>query len=255
VTGSAPSSPLRAWALALLVSLFLWNLPFGGVLLYPFKLLATWMHELSHAVLMELTGVGFDRMVIYQDSSGMAYTASHIGRFGRPFIAAAGYMGTPLVGGVLLVLTTTPRRARWLLIAMGATLAFTALAIIENEFGRKAIGATGLAFLGVGAVMPAQLRMWAMQFVAAQACVHALLDIRVLFRAVQIVGGKPAAMSDAHTMAASTLGSTDRWAVWLWASVWLLWSLAVCFVAVRMAARAQPGSGAAHDEDDEPSQA
>lgn len=259
MTTTVPSKALRAWALALLVSLLLWNLPFGGVLLYPFKLLATWLHELSHAVVMEISRVGFDRMVIYQDSSGMAYTASPIGRFARPYIAAAGYMGTPLVGGVLLVLTSTPRRARWLLIGMGAMLAFSALAIIENDFGQKAIGATALAFLAVGAVAPAQLRMWAMQLVAAQACVHALLDIRVLFRSVQIVGGKPAAMSDAHTMAASTFGSTDKWAVWLWASVWLLWSLAVCFVAVRLAARVQPEAGAsaamdaadAADQDDE----
>ena len=39
---------LRTLAIALLASLLLWNLPFGGVLLYPFKLLATWLHELSH---------------------------------------------------------------------------------------------------------------------------------------------------------------------------------------------------------------
>ena len=242
MTAAGPSSSLRAWALALLVSLLLWNLPFGGVLLYPFKLLATWMHELSHAVLMEVTGAGFDRMVIYQDSSGMAYTAGKIGRYARPFVAAAGYMGTPLVGGVLLVLTSTPRRARWLLMAMGVAMGFSALVIIDNDFGRKAIGAMGLAFFAVGTLVPAQLRMWAMQLVAAQACVHALLDIRVLFRSVQIVGGQPAAMSDAHTMAAATLDSTDRWAVWLWAGIWLLWSLAVCFAAVRMAARVQPGA-------------
>jgi hypothetical protein len=241
VTAAAPSSSLRAWALALLLSLLLWNLPFGGVLLYPFKLLATWMHELSHAVLMELTGAGFDRMVLYQDSSGMAYTASSIGQYARPFVAAAGYMGTPLVGGVLLVLTSTPGRARWLLVGMGAAMGVSALVIIDNPFGQKAIGAMGLSFLATGALLPAQPRMWAMQFVAAQACVHALLDIRVLFRSVQIVGGQPAAMSDAHTMAAATLDSTDRWAVWLWAAIWLLWSLAVCFVAVRLAARAQPG--------------
>jgi hypothetical protein len=51
---SNPSEPtdrleLRTLAFALLASLLLWNLPFGGVLLYPFKLLATWLHELSTA--------------------------------------------------------------------------------------------------------------------------------------------------------------------------------------------------------------
>jgi hypothetical protein len=160
VTSRAPTLPLRAWALALLISLLLWNLPFGGVLLYPFKLLATWLHELSHALLMELTGVGFDRMVIYQDSSGMAYAAGASNRYARPFIAAAGYMGTSLMGGVLLVLTSTPHRARWVLVAMGMALASTALVVLENDFGRNAIGAISLGFLAIGALAPAQLRMW-----------------------------------------------------------------------------------------------
>ena len=47
----------RALAIALLASLVLWNLPFGGFLLYPFKLLATWMHELSHGIVIR-TGFG-----------------------------------------------------------------------------------------------------------------------------------------------------------------------------------------------------
>jgi hypothetical protein len=47
---------LRTLAVALLASLLLWNLPFGGVLLYPFKLLATWLHELSHGLAMMITG-------------------------------------------------------------------------------------------------------------------------------------------------------------------------------------------------------
>jgi Peptidase M50B-like len=239
---TAVSPPLRAWALALLASLLLWNLPFGGVLLYPFKLLATWLHELSHAFLMELTKVEFDHMVIYQDSSGMAYAAGSSGGLARPFIAAAGYMGTPLVGGALLVLTRTPRRARWLLLLMAAAMGISALTVISNQFGRNSIAAIAIAFLFIGVAAPPSLRMWAMQFVAAQACVHALLDIRVLYRPVQIVGGRAAAMSDAHTMAAATMGTTEPWAVWLWASVWLLWSLAVCFFSVRVAASTRSDS-------------
>jgi hypothetical protein len=67
---------LRTLALALLGSLLLWNLPSGGVLLYPFKLLATWLHELSHGIAMVLAGAGFDRIVLYRDTSGLAYASS-----------------------------------------------------------------------------------------------------------------------------------------------------------------------------------
>src|SRR5262245_55911325 len=74
---------LRTLAFALLASLLLWNLPFGGVLLYPFKLLATWLHELSHGLAMILTGVGFDHVTIYRDTSGIASGSSEAGGIGR----------------------------------------------------------------------------------------------------------------------------------------------------------------------------
>src|SRR5690606_38633538 len=103
---------LRTLAIALLASLLLWNLPFGGILLYPFKLLATWLHELSHGIAMILTGAGFDHIVIYRDTSGLAYAYTSVGSLGTAIIAAAGYMGTPLWGAVLLVVTPTPQTAR-----------------------------------------------------------------------------------------------------------------------------------------------
>jgi hypothetical protein len=64
---------LRTLAFALLATLLLWNLPVGGVLLYPFKLLATWLHESSHGLAMMVTRVGFDHMHIFRDTSGLAY--------------------------------------------------------------------------------------------------------------------------------------------------------------------------------------
>ena len=94
---------LRTLAVALLASLLVWNVPFGGIALYPFKLLATWMHELSHGIAMLLTGAGFDHILIYRDTSGLAYARSTAGPIGSAIIAAAGYMGTPVWGGVLLV--------------------------------------------------------------------------------------------------------------------------------------------------------
>src|SRR6185436_20424911 len=92
----AQRNEMMTLAVALLASLLLWN--FGGGLLYPFKLLATWMHELSHGLAMILTGAGFDHVVIYRDTSGLAYAYTTVGAFGTAIIAAAGYMGTPLWG-------------------------------------------------------------------------------------------------------------------------------------------------------------
>lgn len=229
---------LRTLAFALLASLLLWNLPFGGVLLYPFKLLATWLHELSHGLAMLLSGVGFDRVLIYRDTSGLAYGSSEAGGLASAVIAAAGYMGTPLWGALLLVVSPDARWARRALLVLAALLVGTALTVIDvpdgDRFGPWAIGAIGAACAAAALLMPGRLRLAMAHFIAAQSCVDALLDIRVLLRPSQVVGGKIAGASDAHNMAQATFGTTATWAVWTWAIVWLLWSLAVLYVALRV---------------------
>jgi hypothetical protein len=208
------------------------------VLLYPFKLLATWLHELSHGLAMLLTGVGFDRVLIYRDTSGLAYGSSEAGRLASAVIAAAGYMGTPLWGALLLVVSPDSRWSRRALLVLAALLVGTALTVIDvpdnDRFGPWAIGAIGAACAAAALVMPGRLRLAMAHFIAAQSCVDALLDIRVLLRPSQVVGGKIAGASDAHNMAQATFGTTATWAVWTWAIVWLLWSLAVLYVALRL---------------------
>jgi len=228
---------LRTLAVALLVSLLLWNLPFGGLLLYPFKLLATWLHELSHGIAMTVTGAGFDYVLIYRDTSGLAYAKSSVGPFGTAIIAAAGYMGTPLWGAVLLVATPTARAARRALLVVAVLLVVSSFTVIaarpDDSFGPWAIGSIGAGVAASALLLPARWRLAVAHFLAAQSCVNALLDIRVLLRPSQVVGGQFAGMSDAGNMAYATFGTTAEWAVWTWAGIWLAWSLAVLYLALR----------------------
>jgi len=240
-TASRDRVELRAVAIALLVSLVLWNLPFGGVVLYPFKLLATWMHELSHGIAMLLTGAGFDRMIVYRDTSGLAYARSSVGPLASAIIAAAGYMGTPLWGGVLLIASPDARAARRALLVLAALLVATAVLVVApspdgDAFGQYAVVAMGGVIAACALALPPRWRRGVAHFIAAQACVNALLDIRVLLRPSQVVDGIAAAISDAHNMALLTFGTTATWAVWTWALTWLAWSLIVLFAAVRISA-------------------
>jgi hypothetical protein len=231
---------LQTLAIALLASLLLWNLPFGGVLLYPFKLLATWLHELSHGLAMIVTGTGLDRVVIYRDTSGLAYSSGPQGDLAKPIISAAGYMGTALWGAVLLVVTPTARAARTALLVLAALLCITAVIVVDapegDTFGQLATAGIGAAS-AAAALLPARWRVTVAHFVAAQLCVNALLDIRVLLRPAQVVNGLYAGASDAHSMAASTFGTRATWGVWFWAIAWLVWSLVVLFLALRLYGR------------------
>lgn len=223
----------KALVIALLASLLLWHLPFGGLILYPFKLLATWMHEMSHGVVMLLTGTGFDYVEIFRDTSGMAHAKSAAARPAAAVIAGAGYMGVPILGAAMLVAAQTWNRARVVLAALGVLLVGSALLFVANMFGIVAIIIGGAACLTLAALPYERAATFAVNFIACQACINAVLDIRVLFRTNLVVNGEVMSRgSDAHNMASASFGSA-----WMWAAVWLVWSFALFFVALRIVAK------------------
>jgi hypothetical protein len=216
---------LRPLALTLIASVFLWQLPFGGFVLYPFKLLGTWLHEGSHALIMVLSGAGVNRMEVYADGSGLAHAEYPVAAFAQALIAAAGYMGTPLWGVALLAASRTVRGARWALATGGVLLLGSTILLVANRFGQVALTVTGAAVVLGAFVLPARWTQIAAHVLAAQACINAVVDIRVLFRPTLYIDGKAVRDSDAHAMAISTFGTDANWAVWLWAAIWIVWSL------------------------------
>jgi hypothetical protein len=152
-----------------------------------------------------------------------------VGRFGQAAIASAGYLGTALGGAVFLVLGRTRRGARGVLLALSGLLALTAAMWVRNRFGAVAVAIGAVATLAVALLASERVARLLLNFVAAQACINAVLDIRVLLRANMVVGGEVVRRSDAHSMAAAVFGPA-----WLWAVVWLLWSLGCFYVALRI---------------------
>jgi len=128
------------------------------------------------------------------------------------------------------------RRALLVLAALlvGSTILVVAPAPNGDHFGQWATPAIGVGIAAGALLLPARVRVFGAHFIAAQACVNALLDIRVLLRPSQVVDGKLAGMSDAGNMALNTFGTADRWAVYTWAIIWLAWSLGVLYVALRV---------------------
>ena len=149
----------------------------------------------------------------------------------------------------------TPRGARRTLVGLGVALAITAIASIENRFGQLALGATGAAVIAVALVPRPRLHLAAAHLLAAQACVGAVVDIRVLFRPNLVVDGQVVRDSDAHAMAVATFGTDASWAVWTWAAIWIAWSLALLFLVlawVRRATAAPPSAPGPRPEDSAP---
>ena len=69
------SAPLAALLFgALLVGVLQRFVPFGPLLLYPFTLFGTWVHEVGHGVTAIFVGGKFDHLDIFLDASGIAYS-------------------------------------------------------------------------------------------------------------------------------------------------------------------------------------
>jgi hypothetical protein len=213
---------------ALLATLVLWNVPYGWVVLYPFKLFATWLHEMSHGLAMLLTGAGFRKMEIFRDTSGLAFPGGGVSRVAQAVVSSAGYMGTAFFGAVFLVLGRTTRGARVILMVLGAVMVLSAALWVRNAFGIAATAAGGAVLVIAGWKAGEDISGFLVNFLAAQSCINAVLDIRVLFGQTMYVNGQPHGQSDAHTVARMIGGP-----YWLWAALWLVWSFALFYLALR----------------------
>ena len=117
--------------------------PFGRLVLYPFTLLATWVHETGHGLAALATGGQFLRLVIFADASGFAEA-----RVGSPTASAVmslgGLWAPPLVGALLLGVARGPRRARVALATLAALMLLTLALWVRSPAGFVVVPACAL---------------------------------------------------------------------------------------------------------------
>src|SRR5436190_18778698 len=79
--------------------------PWAPIVLYPFKLFTTWVHECGHALMTVMVGGTVSSIAIEPDTSGLTRSLVPAGRFARGLVASAGYLGAALGGWALLAAT------------------------------------------------------------------------------------------------------------------------------------------------------
>jgi hypothetical protein len=87
-----------AAALSFGISLTRW----GPLVLYPFRLFTTWVHECGYAVMTLLVGGHVNSIIIERNAAGV--TSSLIPRVvAQGLVASAGYLGASVVGCALMM--------------------------------------------------------------------------------------------------------------------------------------------------------
>jgi peptidase M50B-like protein len=201
--------------IAAAVSLGLSLTPWGAIVLYPFKLFTTWVHECGHALVTVLVGGRVQAITIAPDTSGLTLGLVPAGVLARGLVASAGYLGAALVGCLLMAAARVQRWAHTILLAAGGCLLLTAVFWMRNLFGFVVVLAWGAALVALGRRGAGDAARFVLGLLAVQVALNAVYDIRVLF----LVRGGP---SDAETMARLFLLPAS-----LWATAWMVLSVAL----------------------------
>jgi hypothetical protein len=179
-------------------------------LLYPFRLLTTWVHESGHALMTVLVGGRVMSIAIAPDGSGLTESVIPVGRVAAGLVASSGYLGAAIVGCLLLAATRIEKRAHAILVGLGACMLVTLAVWMRNLFGAAVVLAWGVTLIAL-ARRGGDVSRFLLSVLAIQVALNSVYDIRVLF---QIDRGP----SDAVTMARLFLLPSGVWAA-LWMSV------------------------------------
>ncbi len=200
--------------------LLLWRVPYLGALVYPFRLLGTFVHELSHGMAALLTGGSFQRFTVSADLSGLAWSAGGW----RWLVCSAGYVGSAAFGGALLLVAARGVPARVILAVFGILLAALCLLFVRNVFG------VGTGLLWSAALVLAGWRLT--EPVAAGALTVVALQL-ILDAFNSLLGLIALSTNDNVRTDALSMADATGVPALLWACAWALTSVAILIGVLR----------------------
>ena len=211
---------LKFLLLASALTVALWFVPGVSFLVYPFRLFVTFIHEAGHALATLGTFGVVERLEIFPDGSGATYSAGGV----QLLIANAGYLASTVFGAGLLVLCRRGRNARAALAVTAAGIFLLTIMFAGSVFS----WVTGIVLtIGLGLVASAasvRIAHFFMSFLAIQCCLNALFDLRTIL----LVSTLTNAPSDAYNLERLTSIPAV-----MWASVWVVASAVVLWIALK----------------------
>lgn len=204
---------------SVILLIVLLNIPQGKYILYPFMIFSTWIHESFHGLAALSVGGKISWLNIYPNGSGLAYTALPVGNLHglrRVWVAGAGYQGTAIVGGIMLIFRRTPLGARIGTAGLGIAILASCALFVRNVFGLVFLTTMGVVLTAAGWKLPPFWVGELYALLAATTCLNAITSIHTLFFVTEQKIGGVVQSSDAMTMEEFTAVPNRVWAlIWL----------------------------------------
>src|SRR5262245_5835732 len=166
-------NPLLACSI---ITVVLWFIPFASILVYPFRLFVTFIHELGHAIAAVLSFGGVNRIAMDWAGNGVTETMGGM----TLLISSAGYLGTTIYGATMLLLLRRGAHARMAALFTGAVLLLATLFLGSGLVAWVAGMAFGLGLIALALKASVGTIRFAMSFLAIQSLLNAFYDLRVL---------------------------------------------------------------------------
>jgi hypothetical protein len=224
--------------------------------LLPLRWLVTLVHEAGHALVATLVGGRVASVTMNEHGGGLTFWSytGEVPTWRLVLVSSAGYVGTAVVGGVMLELATRVRRGRVAVLVLAALVVAIGLAWVpwntepEGLAAQVSGSSSGdgrfttifcvvavAVLLGLAAAPWDRLRRTAVLALATILCFASIDDLRTVLD-VSSRGGH----SDAAIAADATVLSS-----WMWSVIWLLFGAAACGLGLWAALSddSGPGSG------------
>lgn len=193
----------------------------------PFRLLATWVHELGHGLGAIISGGSFDQMIITPQFSGLAHTFSG-SEWERVVVLLVGLLGPAIAGGFMLVLTRRFGHSRPALLILAAALFATLVLWAGDNFTRISVLGFAVVISVIAVKARPLFRSLSAHIIALAFCLNAVADFDYFFMNSADVGAY-AGKSDTSALA-DIIGGPHL----LWALVPSILSIIILFAAFRI---------------------
>lgn len=191
-----------------------WHTP----VVLPLKIIVVFLHELSHAFAAIMTGGTVLDLSLSARQGGHAVTQG-----GSPFIIfSAGYVGSLVLGVLLLVLALRTQADRLIVGICGAVTLAVTLFYIRDLFPLAFCILTGLCLLGAARFLPHQANDMILRVIGLTSLIYVPYDI------FDDTIARSNLRSDAFMLAERYGGTTM-----FWGGLWLVISLAVILWCLR----------------------
>ena len=187
---------------------FLWNTLF----VYPLKIFVVFMHEVSHGLAAIATGGRILEIQINPQQGGHALTQGG----SRFWTLTAGYLGSLLWGGIILLLAARTRFDKVISILIGFGMVAISIGFGESTFTYLFGIGFGVALIAIGFYLPEVVNDWILRIIGVTSCLYAILDIK------SDVLDRSSLRSDARMLSEVTGIATE-----IWGALWILIAIAL----------------------------